>query len=66
MPASGTEIIARLGEEHLATGRPIVYTSGDSVFQIAAHKDTVGLADALRVVPDGAPAPRPGRTAWGA
>jgi phosphopentomutase len=42
-PASGTEIIARLGEEHLATGRPIVYTSGDSVFQIAAHKDRVGL-----------------------
>jgi phosphopentomutase len=42
-PASGTEIIARLGEEHLATGRPIVYTSGDSVFQIAAHKDRVRL-----------------------
>jgi phosphopentomutase len=42
-PASGTEIIARLGEEHLATGRPIVYTSGDSVFQIAAHKDRVSL-----------------------
>lgn len=42
-PASGTEIIARLGEEHLATGRPIVYTSGDSVFQIAAHKDKVNL-----------------------
>ncbi|MEO8477928.1 MAG: phosphopentomutase [Actinomycetota bacterium] len=42
-PASGTEIIARLGEEHLATGRPIVYTSGDSVFQIATHKDKVPL-----------------------
>jgi phosphopentomutase len=42
-PASGTEIIAELGEEHLRTGRPIVYTSGDSVFQIAAHKDVVPL-----------------------
>jgi len=42
-PASGTEIISRLGDEHLATGRPIVYTSGDSVFQIATHKDRVSL-----------------------
>jgi phosphopentomutase len=42
-PASGTEIIALLGEEHLRTGRPIIYTSGDSVFQIAAHKDVVPL-----------------------
>jgi phosphopentomutase len=41
--ASGTEIIAELGEEHLRTGRPIVYTSGDSVFQIAAHADVVSL-----------------------
>ena len=41
--ASGTEIIAELGEEHLRTGRPIVYTSADSVFQIAAHKDVVPL-----------------------
>ena len=41
--ASGTEIIARLGEEHLRTGRPIVYTSGDSVFQIATHVDVVPL-----------------------
>ena len=37
--ASGTEIIAELGAEHLATGRPILYTSGDSVFQVAAHED---------------------------
>jgi len=36
--ASGTEIIRELGPEHLATGRPIVYTSGDSVFQVAAHE----------------------------
>jgi phosphopentomutase len=42
-PASGTEIIAELGEEHLRTGRPIVYTSGDSVFQIATHKSVVDL-----------------------
>jgi phosphopentomutase len=42
-PASGTEIIARLGEEHLASGSPIVYTSGDSVFQIACHKAVVPL-----------------------
>lgn len=41
--ASGTEIIAELGQEHLHTGRPIVYTSADSVFQIAAHKDVVPL-----------------------
>ncbi|TMK46114.1 MAG: phosphopentomutase [Actinobacteria bacterium] len=42
-PASGTEIIEELGQEHLRTGRPIVYTSGDSVFQIATHKDVVPL-----------------------
>ena len=41
--ASGTEIIAELGEEHLRTGGPIVYTSGDSVFQIATHKSVVDL-----------------------
>jgi phosphopentomutase len=46
--ASGTEIIERLGEEHLKTGKPIVYTSADSVFQIAAHVDAVPLEqDAL-------------------
>jgi phosphopentomutase len=43
VPASGTEIIAAQGEEHVRTGRPIVYTSGDSVFQIAAHKEIVPL-----------------------
>jgi phosphopentomutase len=42
-PASGTEIIAELGEEHLRTGKPIVYTSADSVFQIACHEDVVPL-----------------------
>src|SRR5205807_899583 len=40
-PASGTEIIKDLGEEHLRTGRPIVYTSADSVFQIAAHEGRI-------------------------
>ncbi len=41
--ASGTEIIARLGEEHLRTGFPICYTSADSVFQVAAHEERFGL-----------------------
>jgi len=41
IPASGTEIIKELGEQHLQTGRPIVYTSADSVFQIAAHEEIV-------------------------
>jgi len=41
--ASGTEIIEKHGVEHMATGKPIVYTSGDSVFQIAAHEATFGL-----------------------
>ncbi|MDQ3986587.1 MAG: phosphopentomutase [Actinomycetota bacterium] len=41
--ASGTEIIDRLGEEHLETGKPIVYTSADSVFQIAAHVEVIPL-----------------------
>ncbi|MEO6656069.1 MAG: phosphopentomutase [Pyrinomonadaceae bacterium] len=42
-PASGTEIIKDLGEEHIRTGKPIVYTSADSVFQIAAHEEIVPL-----------------------
>lgn len=41
--ASGTTIIEQWGEEHLKTGKPIVYTSADSVFQIAAHEETFGL-----------------------
>jgi phosphopentomutase len=40
---SGTDILTRLGEEHMATGKPIFYTSSDSVFQIAAHEETFGL-----------------------
>ena len=43
-PGSGTEIIEALGEEHLKSGRPIVYTSADSVFQIAAHEAIIPLA----------------------
>lgn len=43
VPASGTEIIKDLGEAHVTTGKPIVYTSGDSVFQIAAHEDVIKL-----------------------
>lgn len=42
-PASGTEIIQDLGEQHVRTGSPIVYTSADSVFQIAAHEDVIAL-----------------------
>ncbi len=41
--ASGTEIIARLGEQHIKTGLPICYTSADSVFQVAAHEEHFGL-----------------------
>jgi phosphopentomutase len=61
VPASGTEIIARLGAEHEATGKLIVYTSADSVFQVAAHEQVVPLeelyaacetARAMLVAPD--------------
>ncbi|HUM35367.1 MAG TPA: phosphopentomutase [Anaerolineae bacterium] len=48
-PASGTEIIQELGEEHLKTGKLIVYTSADSVFQIAAHEGIVPIAELYRV-----------------
>jgi phosphopentomutase len=43
--ASGTEIIKELGEEHVHTGAPILYTSADSVFQVAAHQDIIPLAE---------------------
>ena len=43
IPASGTEIIKHLGEEHVKTRKPIVYTSADSVFQIAAHEEVIPL-----------------------
>jgi phosphopentomutase len=48
-PASGTEIIKELGQEHVRTGKPIVYTSGDSVFQIAAHEDVIPIAELYRI-----------------
>jgi phosphopentomutase len=47
--ASGTEIIEELGAEHLRTGRPIVYTSADSVFQIAAHEDAIPVRELYRL-----------------
>lgn len=47
--ASGTEIIARIGEEHMKTGYPIVYTSADSVFQIAAHEDVIPLEELYKM-----------------
>jgi len=58
--ASGTEIIERLGDAHVASGKPIVYTSADSVFQVAAHEDVVPVSElyrmceaAYRIVVDG-------------
>jgi len=48
-PASGTEIIDKLGEEHIGTCSPIVYTSGDSVFQIAVHTDVIPLNELYRM-----------------
>ncbi len=48
-PASGTEIIAELGDEHVRTGKLIVYTSADSVLQIAAHEEVVPLPELYRV-----------------
>ena len=48
-PASGTEILKELGEEHMRTGFPIVYTSGDSVFQIAAHEEVIPIAELYRM-----------------
>jgi phosphopentomutase len=47
-PASGTEIIKELGEEHVRTGRPIVYTSADSVFQITTHEEVIPLEQLYR------------------
>jgi phosphopentomutase len=49
VPASGTEIIKQLGDEHVRTGYPIVYTSGDSVFQIAAHEEVIPVAELYRM-----------------
>ncbi len=48
-PASGTEIIKELGEEHMRTGKPIVYTSADSVFQIAAHEAVIPVPELYEI-----------------
>jgi phosphopentomutase len=48
-PASGTEIIKELGDEHVRAGFPIVYTSGDSVFQIATHEDVIPVPELYRM-----------------
>jgi phosphopentomutase len=48
-PASGTEIIQQLGDEHVATGSPIIYTSADSVFQVAAHEDVISTTELYRL-----------------
>jgi phosphopentomutase len=48
-PASGTEIIEELGAEHMRTGNPIVYTSADSVFQVAAHEQVIPLEELYRI-----------------
>lgn len=47
--ASGTEILKELGEEHVRTGSPIVYTSADSVFQIAAHEEVIAVPELYRI-----------------
>ena len=60
--ASGTAIIDELGPEHMRTGSPIVYTSADSVFQIAAHEDVVPVPELYRILRSGV---RPGgRRPW--
>jgi phosphopentomutase len=51
--ASGTEILKELGEEHVRTGRPILYTSGDSVFQVAAHEDVIPVDELYGICRDG-------------
>ena len=48
-PASGTVILDELGEEHMRTGKPIIYTSGDSVFQIAAHEEVIPIDELYHI-----------------
>src|SRR5712692_3415635 len=48
-PASGTEIIKELGEEHMRTGKPILYTSADSVFQVTAHQEVIPLWELYKI-----------------
>ena len=49
LPASGTAIINQYGDEHVATGKPIVYTSADSVFQVAMHEDVIPIEEQYRI-----------------
>ncbi len=51
--ASGTEIIKELGEEHMRTGKPIIYTSADSVFQVAAHEEVIPLWELYKICETG-------------
>ncbi len=48
-PASGTQIIEELGDEHMVTGKPIVYTSADSVFQVAAHEEIIPIEQLYKI-----------------
>ena len=48
-PASGTQIINDLGDEHVKTGSPIIYTSADSVFQVAAHEDIISVSELYKI-----------------
>ncbi len=48
-PASGTVILEQLGEEHMRSGKPIIYTSGDSVFQIAAHEEVIPIDELYHI-----------------
>ncbi len=63
--ASGTEIIEELGAEHMRTGSPIVYTSADSVFQVAAHEEVIPLWELYKIC-ETARAICADRTKWGA
>jgi phosphopentomutase len=51
-PASGTEILKDLGEEHCKTGKPIIYTSADSVFQVAAHEEIIPIEELYQICED--------------
>ena len=64
-PASGTEIIQELGDEHVRTGKPIVYTSADSVFQIAAHEDVIPVESSTASAPIARDDPRAASTRSG-
>ena len=57
--ASGTDVIEEFGEEHISTGKPICYTSADSVFQICAHEESFRAGASLRGLPDLSKALRP-------